>query len=157
MVSPINRIRSGALVIKDGKILLYQRPAGYWYFPGGRIEAGETVEGCAVRETMEETGVRIKLERLLYIREYSVPVRAQRTLELVHLARYLGGRLRPGYDPEDKVQTKVVEWVPLSKLGRIWFLSPELVTILLRDIKTRFSDTPRYLGFSRLKIAKKHW
>jgi 8-oxo-dGTP pyrophosphatase MutT (NUDIX family) len=154
MTGTINRIRSGALVLKDGKILLYQRPAGYWYFPGGKIEPGETVEGCAIRETMEETGARIRLQRLLYVREYARALRPHHTLEFVHLAKYLGGKLRPGHDPEDKEQTKVVEWVPLSNLRKIWFLSPDLISTLRLDMRTRFRNTPRYLGLTKVKIPR---
>lgn len=50
-----------AAVFLDGKILLVRRAnppdAGRWGFPGGKIEAGETIENAAVRELREETGV----------------------------------------------------------------------------------------------------
>lgn len=47
---------------KEGRILIGQRPegkdlAGLWEFPGGKQEAGETVEQCIVREIREELGV----------------------------------------------------------------------------------------------------
>ncbi|MBY6262737.1 NUDIX domain-containing protein [Azospirillum sp. 412522] len=50
-----------AAVFHDGKMLLVRRAnppdAGRWGFPGGKIEAGETIETAAVRELREETGV----------------------------------------------------------------------------------------------------
>ena len=51
-----------ALVDTDSRILLAQRPegksfAGYWEFPGGRIETGETPEAALIREIREELGV----------------------------------------------------------------------------------------------------
>ena len=51
-----------ALVDTDSRILLAQRPegksfAGYWEFPGGKIETGETPEAALIREIREELGV----------------------------------------------------------------------------------------------------
>lgn len=50
-----------AVVIRDGQVLLVQRAnppdAGFWGFPGGKIEFGETLLGAAERELLEETGV----------------------------------------------------------------------------------------------------
>ncbi len=51
-----------ALVDRDGRVLLAQRPegkkmAGLWEFPGGKIEAGETPEAALVRELQEELGI----------------------------------------------------------------------------------------------------
>lgn len=47
-----------AVVVRDGAVLLVQeRAAGYWFFPGGHVEAGETPEDAAVRELREELDV----------------------------------------------------------------------------------------------------
>ncbi len=54
-----------AVVEQAGQLLIGQRPvgvplAGFWEFPGGKIEAGECPEEAAVRECMEETGVAVR-------------------------------------------------------------------------------------------------
>jgi 8-oxo-dGTP diphosphatase len=54
----------GVLIATDGRFLLTSRPegkvfAGYWEFPGGKLEAGETVAQALKRELFEELGIRI--------------------------------------------------------------------------------------------------
>ncbi|MFD0982172.1 8-oxo-dGTP diphosphatase MutT [Tropicimonas aquimaris] len=51
-----------ALVDRDGRVLLAQRPegksmAGLWEFPGGKVEPGETPEAALIRELQEELGI----------------------------------------------------------------------------------------------------
>ena len=51
-----------ALIDRDGRVLLAQRPegksmAGLWEFPGGKVEGGETPEAALVRELHEELGI----------------------------------------------------------------------------------------------------
>ncbi|WP_137680317.1 NUDIX hydrolase [Aurantiacibacter suaedae] len=51
-----------AVVVRAGQVLLVRRAnrpdAGRWGFPGGKIEAGETIEQAAIRELYEETAIR---------------------------------------------------------------------------------------------------
>jgi len=54
----------GVLIDAEGNFLLTSRPegkvyAGYWEFPGGKLEAGETVEQALRRELHEELGIDI--------------------------------------------------------------------------------------------------
>jgi 8-oxo-dGTP diphosphatase len=52
------------VVIKDNRVLLGKRKnahgSGTWAFPGGHLEFNESIEACAKREVLEETGIRIK-------------------------------------------------------------------------------------------------
>lgn len=71
------QVAVGVLVLEDGSFLLTSRPtgkayAGYWEFPGGKLEADETVEDALRRELQEEIGITIqdctlwKIERIDY-------------------------------------------------------------------------------------------
>ena len=62
------RSRAGAVIIKDGKILLMHRFKNgeeYFVFSGGGIKEGETPEMTAIRELKEEMNIDIVLDRLL--------------------------------------------------------------------------------------------
>lgn len=66
--TPID-VAVGVLIRADGKFLITSRPegkpyAGYWEFPGGKLEAGETVEQALQRELDEELGIHIHLNRV---------------------------------------------------------------------------------------------
>ncbi|MFV0431047.1 MAG: 8-oxo-dGTP diphosphatase MutT [Alphaproteobacteria bacterium] len=67
MTKPVVYVAAGIMVNEAGKILVAQRPkgksmAGFWEFPGGKIEAGEVPEQALIREFKEELGVDIALE-----------------------------------------------------------------------------------------------
>jgi len=55
-------VGTAIIVNENGKILIGQRPEGkalpgLWEFPGGKLEEGETIEQCIVREIKEELNV----------------------------------------------------------------------------------------------------
>lgn len=59
---PVTEVAVGVVVRPDGSFLLGQRPAGkpyegYWEFPGGKLEAGESVEAALARELKEELDI----------------------------------------------------------------------------------------------------
>lgn len=51
----------------DGRFLLVQEQDNSWYFPGGRLEPGESFEDAALREAHEEAGIPIQLDGVLEI------------------------------------------------------------------------------------------
>jgi mutator protein MutT len=57
---------TAGLIHREGRLLITQRPSGthlegLWEFPGGKQDAGESLEACLVREVEEETGLRIQV------------------------------------------------------------------------------------------------
>lgn len=66
----ILNIRVGAIIMKGGKVLMVgNERANYLYSVGGRIKFGETAEEAVVREVLEETGVKMEVDRLGFIHE----------------------------------------------------------------------------------------
>ena len=60
---------SAAIIVSGGHVLMIRRRISegelMWQFPAGAIEAGETAEHAAVRETLEETALSLKAVRLI--------------------------------------------------------------------------------------------
>lgn len=63
------RIAARGLVIQNNKLLFVSDDGHYWYLPGGRLEAGESLPICVEREVYEETGFKVKAEHLCYVQE----------------------------------------------------------------------------------------
>ncbi|MBN8894081.1 MAG: (deoxy)nucleoside triphosphate pyrophosphohydrolase [Rhodanobacter sp.] len=58
-------VMAGVLLDDNGCVLLAQRPAGkhlagFWEFPGGKLEAGETPLAALARELLEELGIHVR-------------------------------------------------------------------------------------------------
>jgi len=74
----VTEVAVGVLVQPDGRFLLAQRPGGkpyegYWEFPGGKLEPGETVEAALARELHEELGLDITACVRWHVLEHDYP------------------------------------------------------------------------------------
>lgn len=70
MTLPLIPVACGVLVDRQGRVLSARRPegkvaAGYWEFPGGKIEPGESAAAALARELQEELGVTVREARPL--------------------------------------------------------------------------------------------
>lgn len=106
---------TAAILIEDKSVLVArrgpgERHAGFWEFPGGKIEPGESSEQCLIREIKEELGLEIEVVRpfVTSIHDYG-----DRVIELrSFLCRRTGGVLTP------TVHDAVV-WTAPDDLGRL--------------------------------------
>jgi ADP-ribose pyrophosphatase YjhB (NUDIX family) len=67
------QVGTSAYVLNQaGQLLLQKREDNsHWAMPGGRLDAGEDLRACALREVFEETGLRVEIKRLIGV--YSDP------------------------------------------------------------------------------------
>ena len=113
-------IRYQGAIIRDDQLLLikhseHKTGRSYWVIPGGGREAPETEEACVQREMLEETHLKVTVERLL-VDEPSDPNRAYERHK-TYLCRADAGEAQPGYEPEEEAaeQYAITEvcWVDL--------------------------------------------
>jgi 8-oxo-dGTP diphosphatase len=119
--------RIGVAVIwnQSGQILIDKRKTGgtmggLWEFPGGKIEPGETVAECIVREIREELAIEITLGDHLITIEHTYPT-FQITL-IVHHCQHSSGIPQP-------IESDQVCWVNVSDLDKYQFPAANLAII----------------------------
>jgi 8-oxo-dGTP diphosphatase len=88
------KVAVGTIILDEREHIVLVRRAiepgyGKWVFPGGYVDRGEQVEAAAIREAREETGLDIRIDRLVNI--YSYPGRAP--IIIVYAATMIGGCL----------------------------------------------------------------
>jgi ADP-ribose pyrophosphatase YjhB (NUDIX family) len=116
----VPRIGVGAVVLKDGRVLLVRRdraPAkGKWSIPGGLVNLGERTEAAAVREVAEECGLRVRLQGVAGVVDRIISDADGRVRYHYVLVDYLAvpesGEVRAGSDAAD------ARWVPIGELSR---------------------------------------
>ena len=122
---PHKRIGVAVIWNQSGQILIDKRKlegtmGGLWEFPGGKIEAGETVVDCIVREIREELAIDITVGEHLMSIEHTYPT-FQMTL-IVHHCQYIGGIPQP-------IASDEIRWVNISNLVNYQFPAANMAII----------------------------
>ncbi len=84
---------------QDDTLLLVKQNYGqrYWSLPGGKVEVGESIDRAAIREVKEETGLDIRLGRVVGL--YSKP--EENALAVTFAGECTGGALAPSHEISD--------------------------------------------------------
>ena len=105
---------------------------GFWEFPGGKIEPGETIEACIKREIMEELGIVIEVGASLMTIEHDY---TKFTVTLcVYNCRYVSG------EPQT-LECDEIRWVTLDELDQFTFpKANEQIIAALRDLNSGYTS-----------------
>ena len=110
------KVVAGTIFTLNGGVVLLRRgvePAmGKWVFPGGYVDRGESVQEAAVRETLEESRLRVELDGLVDV--YSYP--KSPNVIIVYGAHITDGELAAG-DESMEAATFVASQIPWADLA----------------------------------------
>jgi ADP-ribose pyrophosphatase YjhB (NUDIX family) len=136
------QIRVTGLLIEDGKILLVNQKVSSsrsWSLPGGRLEQGETLEEGIVREIYEETGLNVKVIKLLYVCEK--PDVTPLLLHITFMLERVSGEIKLPTNEFDKNPIHDVKFIEINELTNYGFSE------LFQDlVKKDFPNAGNYMG-----------
>ena len=136
------QVRVTGLLIESEKVLLVKQKVSQsrnWSLPGGRAEAGEKLDEAIIRELYEETGLTVKIEKLLYLcdkTDCNPPV-----LHITFLLKKVAGDITMPTNEYDANPISDVKYVNFSELIKLGF-SRKFVELLEND----FPEAGNYMG-----------
>ncbi len=139
------RVRVAAVMILDGKLVLVRHRAGdrsYHLLPGGGVEPGESLQDALIREVSEETGLRYRLVKPLFISDTIAPDLTRHVVNLTFLAEVTGGTITPNPDDPRVEAVDLVDPAQVPSLD----LRPPIADELVAAIASGFTGEARYLG-----------
>jgi 8-oxo-dGTP diphosphatase len=122
-------VSAGLIERDDGALLIARRPpgarmGGYWEFPGGKLEDGETPEACLAREIREELAVEAEVGRIFHVKLHADP-------DLRVLLLFFRCRYRAGDPPGPECGGVEYAWALPAELARFPFLPADEDVIAL--------------------------
>jgi len=109
----------GAIIIEGDRVVLVRRGhpplAGEWSIPGGVLEVGETLRQAAVREALEETGLRVEVGELLGVYDRVLRDADERTRYHYVLIDFLCRRIAGEFEAADDAAE--ARWFTRAEVG----------------------------------------
>lgn len=132
----------GGVVIEDGRVLLIKRGSeplrGQWSIPGGMVELGETLQASVARELLEETGLEVRVGKVIEVFDRILDEKGQAASRnakpkfhyviVDYLCERLGGGAQAGSDVTD------VAYATEDELGRF-----EMTETVMRILRKAFA------------------
>lgn len=143
----------GVIVNADGKVLIAKRAqtahqGGLWEFPGGKVDAGETVGQALVRELREELAINVEISQPLIQIRHHYPDKSV-LLDVHKVVRFTGEPIGNEGQP--------VQWVAAEDLTDFEFPAANKPIISAINLPEKYLITGEFTGsadfISRLKLA----
>jgi len=143
------RVRAGIVLIKENKVALIERHrAGldYYVFPGGGMDEGETPEQAAIRETLEELGIEVRIKQK--VAEITLGPKSR---QIYFLVEHISGEFGTGTgeeftdsdpnDPDEGIYVPI--WMPIDELPRHANIYPADVSkLVVKSVRDGWRKKP---------------
>ena len=129
MFRPKFRAAVAAMIFDDrGRILLFKHTYRKfeWGIPAGGLEYGEQPENAVVREFFEETGIQIKVEKLLLAESSKED---QRNISLIFLCAIVNGTFRESFEISE------MKYFDVNDLPQMLFAEKDLIRVIVKSLK----------------------
>ena len=134
------RIRVAGLAINNESILLVKPTDNgeqFWTPPGGGLEGEETFEECAARETLEETGLAVRVGVLAYVNESHSHLHNTHHLELFFCLKFDSTEVVTGSDPDASGSGPLI-------IDVVWISKNELLNGFPDKVSPAIIATPEF-------------
>ena len=142
MKDNVYKVRATGVLIENNSLLLVKQKLSNnkeWSLPGGRVEAGETLEQALIREMKEETGLDVEPIRMLYVCD--VAASDNTVLHITFLTKRIGGEITLPTNEFDENPIHDVRFIPIDELTE-YGISEKFVNIIKND----FPNAGNYMG-----------
>jgi 8-oxo-dGTP pyrophosphatase MutT (NUDIX family) len=140
-ITAFHIVRLTGVLIEDEKLLVLEQSIGNrkWYLPGGKPERRETIEQGIIREMWEETGLRVKFDRIISISDtdYINPS----ALHILIMVKRVGGSIRISDNQHETTPIKNVVFIPINQIEQYGFSHNFSIAC-----KNNFRDVKIYSG-----------